>query len=148
MLRETSIPNEYYFGNLPGTLQYKVTKEQLCGLDLSIDNIENRGFQLDFHTEDNYRRLVPDTHTGNANSWRLLLVMRAVRDNGIICLKGALENKETGEIALMTTTNSEEYLTSRGHRAIRSQDPEWFVGHYRMAAPMVFWRELVNRVRY
>ena len=129
MLRETSIQNEYYFGDLPGTLQYKVTKDQLADLDLSIDNEETCGFRLDFHTEDNYRRLLPDTSTGNANSWRILLVMRAERENNIICLKGALENKETGEIALMTTTNSEEYLTSRGHRAIRSHDPEWFVGH-------------------
>jgi hypothetical protein len=148
MLRITTIPNEYYFGDLPGTLQYKVTKEELAELDLSIDDEETRGFRLDFHTEDNYRRLLPDTATGNANSWRILLVMRAERENGIICLKGALENKDTGEIALMTSTNSEEYLTSHGHRAIHSHDPKWFVGHYRMAAPMVFWRELVNRIRY
>jgi hypothetical protein len=148
MLKATTIPNEYYFGDLPGTLQYRITKEELAHLELSIDDEETRGFCLDFHTEDNYRRLLPDTVTGNASSWRILLVMRAERENGIICLKGALENKQTGEIALMTSTNSEEYLTSRGHRAIPSHDPKWFVGYYRMAAPMVFWRELVNRVRY
>ena len=77
-----------------------------------------------------------------------ILVMKAERENGVCCVKGALENKQTGEIALMTSTNSEEYITSRGHRAIKSHDPEWFVGHHRMAAPMVFWRELANRVRY
>jgi hypothetical protein len=148
MLKVTTIPNEYYFGDLPGTLQYRITKEELARLDLSIDDEETRGFRLDFHTEDNYRRLLPNTVTGNASSWRILLVMRAERDNGIIYVKGALENKDTGEIALMTSTNSKEHLTSEGHRAIPSHDPKWVVGHYRMAAPMVFWRELVNRIRY
>jgi len=102
MLKATTIRNEYYFGDLPGTLQYRITKEELAHLDLSIDDEETRGFYLDFHTEDNYRRLLPDTVTGNASSWRILLVMRAERENGIICLKGALENKQTGEIALIT----------------------------------------------
>jgi hypothetical protein len=148
MLAETSIPHEYYFGDLPGTLQYKKTKDELANMDLSIVDNETRGFTLDFHTEDNYRRLLPKTKTAEANSWRIILVMKAERENGVCCVKGALENKQTGEIALMTSTNSEEYITSRGHRAIKSHDPTWFVGHYRMAAPMVFWRELANRLRY
>jgi hypothetical protein len=149
-LRESSIPHEYYFGDLPGTLQYKKTKQEIeTNLDVSIhENNETCGFVLDFHTEENYRRLVPDTPTGNSGRWRLLLVMRktiASGDDDIIWLKGALENIDTGDIALMTSTNSRDNLSE--NRVLRSHDEEWFIGHYRMSAPMVFWRELVNRVR-
>ena len=147
MLAETSISHEYYLGDLPGRLQYKKSKDEIADLDTSNNDEDTCGFILDFHTEDNYRRLVPKTRTGRENSWRIILVMKCERENGVCCVKGALENKKTGEIALMTSTNSEHYITSRGHRAIKSHDPEWFVGHYRMAAPMVFWRELANRVR-
>jgi hypothetical protein len=148
MLSESSIPHEYYFGDLPGMLQYKKTKDEIANLDLSIVDEETRGFTLEFHTEDNYRRLLPKTTTAESNSWRIILVMKRERDNGICCLKGALENKQTGEIALMTSINSKEDIITHGNRAIKSHDPDWFVGHYRMAAPMVFWRELVNRMRY
>jgi hypothetical protein len=148
MLAQTSIPHEYYLGDLPGSLQYKKSRDEIADLDTSNNDEDTREFILDYHTEDNYRRLLPKTKTAEANSWRIILVMKHEQENGICWIKGALENKQTGEIALMSSCNSKEWITSHGHRAIKSHDPEWFVGHFRMAAPMVFWRELVNRVRY
>lgn len=63
-----------------------------------------------------------------------------------IWIKDALENRATGKIALLTTTNSRQNIVSSGNRAIQSQDPDWFVGQYRMCAPLIFWKELQNRL--
>ena len=70
--------------------------------------------------------------------------MKSERENGVTWLKAALQNRNTGKIALLTSTNSKEIL----NRPIRTLDSEWFVGHYRMSAPIVFWQELVNRITY
>jgi hypothetical protein len=37
---------------------------------------------------------------------------------------------------------------NNNNRAIKSLNEEWFIGHYRMSAPMFFWRELQNRLKY
>ncbi len=141
-LRLSSIPHEYYHGNLQGTLQYNKTKEEL----VSIPNIqagETLSFVLDEHSLENKKRLLP--HTKSYQDYTLLLVMK--REFGDeIWLKGALQHKETGKISLMTTTNSRENITSRGNRALKSNEDGWFVGFYRMAAPMCFWKELKNRL--
>jgi hypothetical protein len=69
-------------------------------------------------------------------------------DEGEIWLKAALLNKETGKIALLTATNSKQNLERRRARSVKTVDGEWFVGHYRMGAPVVFWKELKNRLMY
>lgn len=148
-LKLSSVPHEYYFGDMPGTLQYKKNRYELEMMDLSImDEDETAGFSLEYHTEDNYHRLLPNTTTCNEQRWKVILIMKKTNENGEIWLKGALENKDTGHIALLTSTNSMDNLSSRSSRSIQSRDPNWFVGHYRMCAPMIFWRELVNRIRY
>ena len=142
MLRLSSIPNEYYLGDKPGTLQYSKECEEILRC-ICVDDRETLGFELCEHSLENLKRLTPNTKHGKQD-WRIILIMKSERENGVVWLKAALQNKNTGKIALLTSTNSKENLK----RPIRTLDREWFVGHYRMSAPIVFWRELVNRITY
>jgi hypothetical protein len=145
MLKISSIPNEYYCGDLPGNLQYKKDKDELINLATEGIDEETRGFKLCEHSIENLRRIVPQTQA--KKKWKILLMMS--RDDGDeIWLKAALLNTDTGKIALLTSTNSRENLERRNNRAIKTVDGSWFVGHYRMSAPIVFWRELKNRLLY
>jgi hypothetical protein len=145
MLKISSIPNEYYCGDLPGNLQYKKDKDELINLATEGFDEETRGFKLCEHSIENLRRIVPQTQA--KKKWKILLMMS--RDDGDeIWLKAALLNTDTGKIALLTSTNSRENLERRNNRAIKTVDGSWFVGHYRMSAPIVFWRELKNRLLY
>jgi hypothetical protein len=74
-------------------------------------------------------------------------MMRAENDSEI-WLKAALLNKTTGKVALMSSANLRENIEKRNNRAIKTVDGNWFVGHYRMSAPVVFWSELKNRLLY
>lgn len=134
--------NEYYLGNLPGTLQYKKTKEELT----SIPNINNQdsdcGYvQLEV-TPDLLKRFVPNTATGKKGDWELLVVFTSALDAKEVWQKAALRDKKTGLIALMTSTNKQENITSNGNRSLDSMEAGWHIGFYRMGAPMVFWRAL------
>jgi hypothetical protein len=68
--------------------------------------------------------------------------------DGIIWLKSALLNKNTGKVALLTSTNNKTNLERTNGRSVKTLDGEWVVGHYRMSAPVAFWRELQNRLLY
>ena len=144
MINPSSIPNEYYFGDLPGTLQYSKDPEELLALELP-ENDEDCGFRICEHSLENLQRIIP--YTQRKVNWKILLMMRADND-GETWLKAALQDKLTGKVALLTTTNNKENLERRGHRAIKTVDGTWFVGHYRLCAPVVFWRELKNRLMY
>lgn len=65
-----------------------------------------------------------------------------------IWLKGALLNQSTGKIALLTSTNHPENIRKKGSRTVKTLDGKWYVGHYRMSAPIYFWKELKNRLLY
>ncbi len=145
MLRLSSIPNEYYCGDLPGNLQYKKERNELINLVTEGIDEETRGFQLCEHSLENLRRIMPQSQA--KRKWKVLLMMKR-EDGDEIWLKAALLNTETGKIALLTSTNARENLERRNNRAIRTVDGTWFVGHYRMSAPIVFWRELKNRLLY
>ncbi len=69
-------------------------------------------------------------------------------DGEAIWLKAALMDMDTGKVALLTSTNARENLEREGHQAATTLDGAWFVGRYRMCAPIVFWRELKNRLLY
>ena len=146
-LKSNSIPNEYYFGDLPGTLQYTLKEDDIKGLEVP-DNDDLRGFNIDYHTLDNKLRVIPNTTSGNKNEWKLILIMKKETDDGEIWLKAALRNTTTQEIALMTSTNSSDNLTKRGNRYCVSHDPDWYIGRYRMSAPAIFWKELINRLTH
>jgi hypothetical protein len=140
MLKPSSVPNEYYFGDLPGTLQYKMKPDDLLLLDLP-KNTETCGYNLSSHSAENLKRITPHT---KKQLWRILLMMESKRDNGEIWLKAAIQDRTTGDIALLTSTNKKEKLK----RPIKTMDETWFVGHYRMSAPVVFWEELQNRLLF
>ncbi len=149
-IKHSSIQNEYYLGDLPGTLQYTIDPNDV----LDIDNIERTpdeadrcGFEFVEHSYEYYSAVIPNTATGINNEWNMFLLMKKEVD-GEIWLKAALRNKKTGKIALMTSTNNINNLLNHNHRAIKSLNDKWFIGHYRMSAPMFFWRELQNRLKY
>ena len=143
MLRMSSIQNEYYLGDLPGSLQYgKEPKEILeC---LSCENPDECGYILcdDDEIAENFNRVIPNTRNGLYGVWKIIVLMKAEKDNAI-WLKAALLNKNTGNIALMTSTNNNSKL----NRAINSLEDGWFIGHYRMSAPIIFWKTLVDKIQ-
>jgi hypothetical protein len=144
MFRISSIPHEYYLGDLPGNLQYAKPTEEVINSELEEDD-NDCGYQLCEHSIENLYRTLPLSQ--RRNEWKILLMMRAEK-NGEVWLKTALLNKKTGNIALLTSTNAKDNLVRRGNRSVRTVDGNWFVGHYRMSAPVCFWRELKNRLLY
>ena len=117
-----------------GQLQYKIEPKLLK--KVITDNIENDEWIIDENIEENLKRLVPKTSMGGIPSeWELILVMK---NNNNKSLKGALRNKKTGLIALMTSKNID------GNRYMNSHDSNWFIGHYRMRADKKFWYELIR----
>jgi hypothetical protein len=141
-LRPNSIKGEYYHGDLPGTLQYKKTRDEL----ISISNITHLDSDCEFlqipAKSELLDRFIPATQTGKNGDWKLLVAFQKTVGTEI-WLKGALLNQKDGCIALMTCTNDKKYIESKGNRAIKSMEDGWYVGWYRMGAPMIFWRSLV-----
>jgi hypothetical protein len=141
-LKLSSIHEEYYCGDLPGTLQYKKDAALLANMDIPQEDSTCPFTHIEC-TDGIKARLLPNTKTAGPHSnWILLMAMERTIDSDITCIKGVLQNKTTGNIALLTCKNNKESFTRRNHRAIPSNAPGWFVGHYRMAAPLYFWSEL------
>jgi hypothetical protein len=151
LISNTTIPGEYYLGDYPGTLQYKVKPDAIVkavkGLDITNGDLECGFVKIDLSNDPRSEELIrasqPDTATANANTWTPLLIMSKQIDD-IVWLKTALRNNETNEIALMTSTNSYDTLIQTGGRGIHSHHPDWVIGHYRMVAPRIFWMELAK----
>jgi hypothetical protein len=145
MYKVSSIPHEYYLGDLPGNLQYAKSSEEIINSKLEDDD-NDCGYKMCEHSLENLNRVMPLSQ--KKNDWKILLMMQTEREGGEIWLKAALMNLQTGNVALLTSTNSENNLLKRGNRSVKTVDGNWFVGHYRMSAPMCFWRELKNRILY
>ena len=93
-------------------------------------------------------RLIPDTEKGRDlldPDWKLILLMKKTVSESEIWLKGSFRHRETGRLALLTSTNKQENLTHIGFRAMNSHDHQWSVGHFGMSAPWEFWKELAYR---
>ena len=142
MLRESSIPNEYYLGDKPGTLQYNKDPDEIMNC-MSVVNLNTCGYVISEHSEENFKRLIPHTRR-SLQFTKILLVIKKQEVDGTIWLKGALQDKITGKISLLTCVSNLQRL----NRPIRSIYPGWYIGHYRMSAPMLFWNELKNRLKY
>ena len=145
MFKISSIPHEYYLGDLPGNLQYAKSSEEIINSHLEDDD-NDLGYKMCEHSVENLRRVMPLSQ--QKNEWKILLMMRAEREGGEIWLKTALLNKRTGNVALLTSTNAENNILRRGNRSVKTVDGNWYVGHYRMSAPVCFWKELKNRLLY
>ena len=106
MIKPSSIPNEYYFGDKPGTLQYAKDPDELIALEMPENN-EDCGYKLCEHNLENLRRVIP--HTRKDSNCHILLLMRSEKD-GEIWLKAAIQDRFTGTVALITSTNKKENL--------------------------------------
>lgn len=151
----------------PGLLQYHVSKDTIIGMDAEIKQLKKtnsdykQNFELECHTRENLLRLIPTTPTGltNKDNWRILLLIRSVEGAkksssslclpvdraGGVCLKGALLNSATGEIALISSINA-AIQSNYSHRTISSHDEEYKICQCKMIAPLLFWEELRNRL--
>jgi hypothetical protein len=132
----------------PGLMQYKINPQDIINMDienLKKTNLDYKGGnELENHTKENLLRLIPNTPIGNSVEWKLILVIKGVKD-GEICLKGALRNPKTGEIAVMSSLNKECQETYK-YRMCKSKDPEYKICQCKMIAPLLFWDELKNRL--
>jgi hypothetical protein len=145
MLRPSSIPHEYYFGDMPGTLQYKKKVTDILSLELPNDE-EKGGFNICEQSLENLNCIIPVTQL--KIKWKIILMMKMIKNDDEVHLKAALQNQSTGEIALLTSINKNEYFEREKKRKVKTLSGSWFVGHFRMSAPVVFWRELQNRLKY
>ncbi len=134
----------------PGLMQYKVSQETILSLlpngTKNINCIYNKDWFFAQHTTENLQKLIPDTKTGKANEWKILLIIKSInlRNYGE-CLKGALLNKDTNEIALMTSLNKEN-ADSYENRLVKSLHKDYKICQCKMIAPLIFWDELKNRL--
>lgn len=147
MLKSSSIPNEFYLGDKPGTLQYKKLPSEICeAVSLLPDNQdedEERRWETVYTCSDledtsyDTTRLLANTPTAKKGNWVALFVQNHSARGGN-WIKSALYNKHDGRIALMTSCDKKELFP----RPRVTKDANWFVGHYRMSAPLYFWRDL------
>lgn len=132
-----SVSNEFYLGDKPGTLQYNKDPNEFyhCFEYNKDDNV--RGYILcDINEEYLMEKLSPKTKKGKQLlNWQLICVMKREDDDGTIWLKGAFLDTKENKIALMTSTNNIILV----NRPINSHKEGWFIGHYRMTAPKIFW---------
>ena len=137
--------------NIPhGQLQYKVLQKDILSLQTNIENsVYNKDWVLEQHSKENLQKLIPNTKTGKANEWKILLILKQQPNTKpeTECLKGALLNKDTNEIALMTIINSAA-ITDYPYRLIKSLHKDYKICQCKMIAPLIFWDELKNRLLY
>jgi hypothetical protein len=136
----------------PGLLQYYVKKETILSMREDIKSSKARctdykkNYELECHTKENLLRLIPNTPMGlkHRDVWKILLVIKSVTEDKV-CLKGALINHGTGELALISSINA-AIQTEYKHRTIQSHDDQYKICQCKMIAPLLFWDELVNRL--
>ena len=132
----------------PGLIQYRVDPDGLCQLDISdlLETTENyySGYKLVEHSPENLRRLTPDTRTGRelGPHWRAMMIIQ----NSNRYMKAALQHRETGKIALITSAHNSIERPNENRAPLRSMDPDWKVSWCKMIAPLFFWKELKNRL--
>jgi len=140
----------------PGLIQYHVqdrtiTRQNIDEIKLTCNDYTEGGWVLENHTKNNLLRLTPNTKFGQKyrDKLKLLLVIKYEKD-GYTHLKGALRNTETGEIALISSTNNlvqdEEPCTHK--KLSPSFDSDYKIYVTKMIAPLLFWDELKNRILY
>ncbi len=185
--------NEGDYNVPPGTIQYKITTDDVVGIDVDglretcadpteggyvlepeqgtaiapsalplqppalvregsegIDDFVVRcaiGANRRFPPQEHLLRLTPDTKTGNASQWTVIMVWKKIRPKGGICYKGALRNTSTNEIALITAIDGVA-ASVYNHNTVNSHDPEYKICRCKMIAPLCFWDELNARMLY
>ena len=130
----------------PGLLQYKVNKNDI--ININIKKYNNGDWKFASHSKSNLLRLTPNTKTGNACKWKIILVMMREQIQGGICIKGVLQNQtRPDEYALMTSINKQA-SSVYSHRTVASLDIDYKICFCKMIAPPEFWHEFKNRLLY
>ena len=121
----------------PGLMQYKISQEVILSLlpngTKNINCIYNKDWSFAQHTIENLQKLTPNTKTGKANKWKIILIIKSIKD--------------TNEIALMTSLNKENSNAYK-NRLVKSLHKDYKICQCKMIAPLVFWDELKNRLLY
>ena len=145
---------QMYKGNFnipPGFIQYKISKDNILNLNVEELKESNENFKTDFEIIENNLEtlsiLTPDTETGNANSWELIFAIKSHIGEDM-CIKGALLNLSTNEIALMSSLNESSSIKykQKNHLTLESKDGKWKICRSKMIANLFFWDELKKRV--
>ena len=118
----------------------------MLSLQTNIENsVYNRDWVFEQHSKENLQKLIPNTKTGKANEWKILLILKRYNYDkpGTECERRLL-NKDTNEIALMTFVNSVA-ITDYPYRLVKSLQ-DYKICQCKMIAPLIFWDELKNRL--
>jgi len=132
-------------------LQYNIKLEHLKTLiipSMENENKDNAIIQQDNEykfieiSNDMKKRLLTHKKEKEKDKYTLLFAITKMENNDTIWIKGALQHTETKNIMLMTSTNNKSKLT----RPIKTLDEKYFIGHYGMCAPLIFWNKLLEMI--
>jgi len=127
------------------TLVIKKTDNNTDMPNNTVNNTDNGdGFKFIEINNDIKKCLITYTKEKEFDKYTLLFAIIKIEDKDTIWIKGALQNNETKNIMLMTTTNNKTKLS----RPIKTLDYKYFIGHYGMCAPLIFWDKLLERIDY
>ena len=127
----------------PGTLQYRVDPERYKLIEFPSSSVVSSidgGFVGIEPTEEKLQQVLPDTVTGKklAQNCKVLFMIQWKQEDET-CIKAAIQNTVTGQIALMTGISVKDYTDSR---TMKSHHPKFRVCQCRMTAPLLFWMKL------
>ena len=129
-------------------LQTLVIKKTDYNTDMPNNTVNNTnnddGYKFIEINNDIKKCLITYKKEKEFDKYTLLFAMIKIEDKDTIWIKGALQNNETKNIMLMTTTNNKTKLC----RPIKTLDYKYFIGHYGMCAPLIFWDKLLERIDY
>lgn len=138
--------NEFYFRVPPGQLQYQEAIEDIMELNTDIDSLTyDDGWTIIDSTPEILMRLTPNTLKGRKN-WEIIVVIEKTIGDMIVYKAALLDRSTNDKIGLLTSFNNKQYILNEGERAIKSKAFGWWIGHYRMTAPLIFWNELKIRL--
>jgi hypothetical protein len=139
--------------NQPQThLQYNISTDSIINLDIDTYVDDNNididefydGWTLAEHSKENLLRLTPNTNgIFERYDWKLIMVIKKYVENGT-WIKGAIQNKTTGQITLTSSFNKED-IEYNG-KSIESKYKDWRICQTCMIVPLFFWSELKNRL--
>jgi len=129
----------------PGQIQYFVNREHLLLLDTD-QYTDDHDWTLEYHTQENIDKLIPSTKTGKRHKshWKLLFILKQV-DSTNITLKAAFYHTQNHTCALLSSINHTRQEVYP-YRLIPSHNDEYKICQCKMIAPLIFWKELKNRL--
>ena len=150
--RPTSVPNELSFSRDPrverGNIQREIPPGEPLAEIANIPETENykNGYKLIPLTEESFNSVKPNCATGKDADFKVLCLMELKGKNAEgerqTWRRAALLNKKTGNITLIGSTNKP------GGSYIKSYADGWGILRSRVFAPVYFWKEVENRLRY